>query len=124
MPSVAKRSPKPHLSHVDAHLSTILEADTDMTGEAADFGIDTDAGSAAAAASGEAETNNVAEIRLSLPEDVQSAEAFQVGVHWRPLVVLKHTMFNTFFPSRDTVLTLHGMLHVLHILFVTPWAQS
>lgn len=85
MPSVAKRSPKPHLNHVDAQLSTILEADIDMTGEAADSGIDTDAAAlaaaAAVAAAGEAETSNMAEARLPLPEDVQSAEAFQVGVH-------------------------------------------
>lgn len=83
MPSVAKRSPKPHLVHVDAHLSTMLEAGTDMTREAAGSGTETDAAALAnMAAAGESEqTNNMAETRLPLPEDVQSAEAFQVGVH-------------------------------------------
>lgn len=82
IPSVAKRSPKPHVNHVDAHLSTVMEAEVDMTGEAAESGIELDAAAtAAAAAPGEAEPNNTTE-RVPLPEDVQSAEAFQVGVHW------------------------------------------
>lgn len=84
MPSVTKRCPNPDLVHVDAHLSTIAEADVDMTEEAADSGIATDA-AAAALASNEGEQNNAAGLpqsRLPLPEDVRCAETFQVSINW------------------------------------------
>lgn len=80
MPSVAKRSPPSNDVRVGAQLSTIPEADDDMTNGGIDSGIMADAATVAASAN-QGEVQNAAllsETRLPLPEDVQRAEAFQV----------------------------------------------
>ena len=75
MPSVAKRSSNSNDNRVGAQLSTVTEADIDMTEEAAGSCIETDAATAATATEGELA---YAEPRLPLPENVQRAEVFQV----------------------------------------------
>lgn len=108
VPSVAKRSSNPNEICVGAQLSTIAEADADITEEAAGLGIETDAATAAAVNEGELTT---AETRLPLAEDVQRAKAFQV--HRLVPVAIPKWGFVHVPASRGSHLVLLGALHAL-----------
>ena len=81
--SVAKRSPQSHPVHLTPHLSTIEEGDVDMTEEAADSAVSTEAAVAAVAGANSGGESNVAALHSNKTEpsaeDVQHAEAFQVS---------------------------------------------